>query len=202
MDLSRFKPQPVLSDAQRRAADRVQGNPDSVAQRQQEELLRIAPNIQFGATGSWGDPLSSAQAGVDAGLQANPYTVTGGYAAGGSGGGGAVDKDAGLRNELKGKIGSRGNEIDAAYNELFGLLDELVRSRDSELETQYGEQFAKAASQYAEALPMIDQSYAALGSYDSTQRGDSRGKAKAGYDETTKAIGKDKEKDKAALGQS
>ncbi len=112
-----------------------------------------------------------------------------------------ADPDAALRNQLRGKISGRSGEIDKAYNSLFSALDELLRSRDSELETQYGGQLKSAADSYAEALPQIDSSYAALGSYDSTQRGDARGKAKTGFESTTKTIGENKNKDKAALGQ-
>lgn len=118
-----------------------------------------------------------------------------------SGGTAAADPDAGQRAALKSRIGGRGGEIDAIYNALFSDLNALIRSRDSELETQYGDQLKSATGKFEEALPAIDTSYAALGSYDSTQRTDSRGKAKTGYEETTKTIGNNKNKDKAALGQ-
>jgi hypothetical protein len=121
----------------------------------------------------------------------------------GDGGGSRAqaDPDAGQRSTLKNRIAGRGNEIDAAYGSLFGDLNSLVSARDAELETQYGGQLKKASDQFTEALPMIDQSYAAIGSYDSTQRNDSRGKAKKGFEETTQTIETNKGKDKAALGQ-
>lgn len=119
----------------------------------------------------------------------------------GGGGSGSSDPYAAERAGLKNRIKSRAGDIDAAYGSLFGELDTLIGSRDAELETQYGGQLQKAANQYAEALPAIDQSFAALGSYDSTQRGDSRGKAKKGFEETTTTIGANKKKDKDALGQ-
>lgn len=136
----------------------------------------------------------------------NPTIEVGSSGVGGSGGyrgggGGTVDKDAAQRNALKSRISGRGGEIDAIYNALFSDLETLIRARDAELEDQYGGQLKKATDTYTEAIPAIDTSYAALGSYDSTQRTDSRGKAKSGYEETTKTIGKNKQKDKAALGQ-
>ncbi len=109
----------------------------------------------------------------------------------------AVARRAALLNELMG----RRSAVDEAYNALFGDLDTLLRSRAGELETQYGGQLKKAGEEFADVLPTIDASYAALGSYDSTQRGDSRGKAKKGYEDTVATIGQNKAKDEAALGQ-
>lgn len=114
---------------------------------------------------------------------------------------GTIDKDAGERNRLKGAISGRGGEVDNVYNSLFADLENLVRSRDSELETQYGGQLKKASDTYTEAIPQIDSSYAALGAYDSTNRGDARTKADKGFKETTDTIGNNKKADKAKLGQ-
>lgn len=125
--------------------------------------------------------------------------------AGGTGGSGAaaapVDPDIAVRGQLRSELAAKGGEIDTIYDSLFGDLDTLVKSRDSELTTQYGGQREKTAKQLTEALPAIDQSYAALGSYDSTQRGDSRGKAKDASDEALKTIGQNESSDKAKLGQ-
>lgn len=132
----------------------------------------------------------------------NPGGATLGATTESTGGGSAqADPDAGQRTTLKNRISGRAGEINSAYDALFGDLNELIRTRDAELEAQYGGQLTKAGEQYAEALPMIDQSYAAIGSYDSTQRNDSRGKAKKGFEDTTKTIETNKGKDKAALGQ-
>src|SRR6478609_4118129 len=139
------------------------------------------------------DPVAGGSASPEYGATIDTPRVTGDAP--------TVDKDAGLRSQLKGKITGRSGEIDSAYNSLFSALDDLLRSRDADLETQYGGQLKNAADSYAEALPQIDSSYAALGSYDSTQRGDARGKAKTGFESTTKTIGDNKQKDKAALGQ-
>ena len=111
-----------------------------------------------------------------------------------------ADPDAAIRSQLRGEISGRGAEIDALYNDLFTSLDALLKARDAELETQYGEQSKKAADQYTAAIPEIENSYAAIGSGDSTDNSDAKDKAKAGHDETQKTIGKNKEQDKAKLG--
>ena len=127
--------------------------------------------------------------------------VSGSGSGGGGGGGGTVDKDAAIRNQLIGEILGRGGDIDAVYNALFGDLDALLRSRDAELEAEYGNQFKKASDQYAEAIPEIETSYAAIGAESSTDQADAKTDAKKGFDETTATIGKNKETDKAKLGQ-
>lgn len=109
-------------------------------------------------------------------------------------------KEAAARGQLRGEISARGGEIDAIYNELFGALTQLVKSRGTELESQYGDQFKKAADAFASALPEIENSYAAIGAADSTDQSDSKDKAKGGYDETTKTIGKNKQDDLSKLG--
>lgn len=116
------------------------------------------------------------------------------------GGGGASDPDAGERERLKAAIKGKAGSIDAIYNALFGDLDNIVRARDQELTSQYGGQRTKATEQFTEALPVIDQSFAAIGSYDSTQRGDSRGKAKKGYEDTLSTIGQNEKTDRDKLG--
>lgn len=102
---------------------------------------------------------------------------------------------------LRADILAQGGNIDSIYNALFGDLSTLVQSRAGELETQYGDQLKKASDQYAGALPEIETSYAAIGAADSTDQSDSKDKAKSGFDETTKTIGRNKEADQAKLGQ-
>lgn len=110
-------------------------------------------------------------------------------------------QDAAMRTKLRGELKGKGGDLESVYNSLFGDLDNLVRSRDSELETQYGGQLDKAADTYATALPQIETSYAAIGAADSTDTSDAKTGAKKGFDETTKTIKTNKETDKAKLGQ-
>lgn len=125
-----------------------------------------------------------------------------GWATDGSGGSaGGKGIDMGLVNQLRNEISAKGGEVDSVYGELFGALDGLLKSRDAELETQYGDQLTKATEQYASAIPEIETSYAAIGASDSTDRTTANRKADAGFKETTETIGKNKSSDKAKLGQ-
>lgn len=118
-----------------------------------------------------------------------------------SGGGGTVDKDAATRAKLRARIAASGQGIDAAYQDLFGQLENLIKSRDAQLEEQYGKQFKTASDTYAASIPDIENSYAAIGAADSTDQADAKTKADKGFQETTATIGENKAKDKAALGQ-
>ncbi len=132
----------------------------------------------------------------------------GGEGTGGGTGGGtgtalstaAVDPNIAIRKALQAEIQARGGDVESVYASLFGELDNLVKTRDAELEGEYGNQFKKAADTYAGALPEIETSYAAIGASDSTDQSDAKGKAKSGYEETTRVIGKNKADDKAKLG--
>jgi hypothetical protein len=110
-------------------------------------------------------------------------------------------KEAQERQALRGEISGFGGTIDELYEALFADLDNLVKARGTELEGQYGEQFDKASRQYAGAIPEIETSYASLGAADSTDNTYAKNSAKEGFEDTTKTIGKNKEEDKAKLGQ-
>lgn len=102
-----------------------------------------------------------------------------------------------IRNDIRG----RGGELNAIYDQLFGDLDTLLRTRSSDVEKDYGDQLSKATEQYSSALPTIQNSYAAIGAADSTDTADAKDAAKKGFDDTTTTIGKNKQKDLAAIGQ-
>lgn len=134
--------------------------------------------------------------------------TTGASAATGGGGGtdtsaadAAAAKEAAERDALRKQISGFGGQLDSVYGSLYGDLDKLVRSRAGELETQYGDQFGKASEQYASAIPEIETSYASIGADASTDNTYAKNSAKSGFEDTTKEIGKNKSKDKAALGQ-
>jgi hypothetical protein len=119
----------------------------------------------------------------------------------GGGGGGEVDPDAAARASLLAEIQSRGGDVQSIYEQLFGSLDKLLKSRSGELEKQYGKQIEDVTSQYTGAIPDIESSYAALGAADSTDRGDAKDDAKEGFDSSISTIGENKKKDISALGQ-
>lgn len=104
------------------------------------------------------------------------------------------------RGKLRGDIHARVNDLNALYNQLFGNLDNVAAERARELEDNYGEQLGKAAQKYADGVSTIENSYAALGSGDSTDRTYAKNSAKSGFEETNKQIKKNKEEDLAKLG--
>lgn len=124
----------------------------------------------------------------------------------GAGGGGygavaPVDPNAAVRKQLRGDITGRGAELQAIYDAIFGDLDSLLRDKAAKVESEYGDQFKQAASQYAASIPTISNSYASVGAADSTDNADAKTKAKQGFDETNVTIGKNKEKDLSSIGQ-
>ncbi len=113
----------------------------------------------------------------------------------------AAAQKAAKVNSVRGEIKNNAQQLQAIYNALFGDLDNLLKSRASKVETQYGDQFAAAAKQYADSLPKIQNSYAAIGAADSTDTADAKDSAKEGFDTTNKTIGKNKHDDLNAIGQ-
>ena len=110
-------------------------------------------------------------------------------------------QDAADRAKFRGEIKGKQSDVDRIYAALFGDLDTLLKSRDQELETQYGGQFKQAADKYAEAIPQIETSYAAIGAGDSTDNTYAKVGAKKGFESTNETIGQNKAADKAKLGQ-
>lgn len=142
-----------------------------------------------------GETITAPGTANDTGINATGTDSTG------NGGGGTVDKDAATRAKLRARIAASGQGIDAAYQDLFGQLENLIKSRDAQLEEQYGKQFKTASDTYAASIPDIENSYAAIGASDSTDQADAKTKADKGFQDTTATIGENKAKDKAALGQ-
>lgn len=102
-----------------------------------------------------------------------------------------------LKDEIKGKRSA----IDEAYNALFGDLDSLSRNRVAEIDKKQGENTSNLTTQYTESLPVLDQSYSAVGAYDSTNRGDARDKAKSGYEKSVKEVGDAANEERTKVGQ-
>jgi hypothetical protein len=111
-----------------------------------------------------------------------------------------IAQDNADRAALKGEISGKTQTVEDVYAGLFSDLNTLVTARDAELETQYGDQFKKAGEQYADAIPQIETSYAAIGAADSTDNTYAKVGAKKGFEDTTETIGKNKTADKAKLG--
>lgn len=109
-------------------------------------------------------------------------------------------KDNKERGQLRGDIKSTIAQALAAYDQLFGQLDALGRDRGAQVEKDYGDQFTKAAKQYADSLPGIENSYAAIGAGDSTDNTYAKNTAKTGFEDTNKSIQKNKNDDLAKIG--
>lgn len=161
------------------------------------DRLKAQLNSVPGTEESWEGDFSNSQYG-------------GGYTGGGSTGTSKNADDAeakriaeeeAQKTSLKGEIAGYADDVESVYAGLFGDLNNLVTSRDQELEAQYGDQLKKAGEQYAGAIPEIETSYASIGAGESTDTMYSKNKAKKGFDDTTETIGKNKESDKAKLGQ-
>lgn len=156
-----------------------------------------------------GVPISSSAIGFDTMKGSAQATLIDDPAAGGSVAGATTTstadaqaaQDAVEREALKAQILGRSGDVDSVYGSLFADLDTLLRARDADLETQYGQQFKQAGDKYAEAIPQIETSYAAIGSGDSTDKSYAKVGAKKGFDDTTATIGQNKKTDKAKLGQ-
>lgn len=90
--------------------------------------------------------------------------------------------------------------VDQAYKALFGDIDAVARERAKEIESTAGENVNKLTDQYLASIPGIDNSYAAVGSFDSTYKGDARKGADDAFKSSTAEVGKNKEADLAKVG--
>lgn len=106
-------------------------------------------------------------------------------------------KIANLRGGIRGYQG----EVDSIYNQLFGDLDTLIRSRAEEIDRTAGENINKLTDKYTGSIPGIESSYAALGAGDSTDNTYAKVDAKKGYESSVEEVGKQKAKDQATLGE-
>jgi hypothetical protein len=138
-----------------------------------------------------------APSGKVQGVMTDPAAV----AAASGGGGSAVPgvdmaQVSAIRNDTK----ARGADLNAIYDELFGTLDNLARDRAGQVEKDYGDQFGAAAKQYTDSVPMIENSYASIGSGDSTDKTYAKNTAKEGFETTNKGIQKNKDADLTKIG--
>jgi hypothetical protein len=108
----------------------------------------------------------------------------------------AAAKVAQLRGDIKGKR----QAIQDAYNALFGDIDTLARDRSAEVEKKAGKNIEDLTDQYTQALPGIDNSFAALGAGDSTDTRDAKIKAKSGFDKSVEEVGETKKQDLSKIG--
>jgi len=110
-------------------------------------------------------------------------------------------KDARERGDLQGGIRLTAQELQAAFDAIFGNLDTLLKSRAGEIESGYGEKFNQIANDFAASLPAIEGSYAAVGADSSTDLRDANIKADEGFKKANKELETNKQGDLAKVGQ-
>lgn len=104
-------------------------------------------------------------------------------------------------NKLRGDIKGRAPELEAAFNALFGDMDNLARDKSAEIERKAGENINELTEQYTASIPGIESSYAALGAGDSTDTRDAKIGAKTGFEKSVKQVGEAKDADLTKVGQ-
>lgn len=124
-----------------------------------------------------------------------PDSVAAGGTAGGTG------KNAARIGSLRGDIKNKQGAVMAAYDQLFGDLDNLGRDRSRTVEEDAGKNIGKLTQQYTSAIPGIESSYSAIGAGDSTDTRDAKIGAKQGFDDSVEEVGKTKDADLAKIGQ-
>lgn len=110
-------------------------------------------------------------------------------------------KDAKERGGLKNTITLTAQELQAAFDAIFGNLDNLLKARAGEVESGYGEKFNQIANDFAASLPAIEGSYAAVGADSSTDLRDANIKADEGFKKANKELETNKQGDLAKIGQ-
>jgi hypothetical protein len=110
-------------------------------------------------------------------------------------------KDAKERGGLQNTITLTAQELQAAFDAIFGNLDNLLKARAGEVESGYGEKFNQIANDFAASLPAIEGSYAAVGADSSTDLRDANIKADEGFKKANKELETNKQGDLAKVGQ-
>lgn len=102
---------------------------------------------------------------------------------------------------LRGDIQGRRNAVLAAYEALFGDIDQLAKSQAGEIEKKAGQNINELTQSYTSSIPQIQSSYSAVGAGDSTDTRDAKITAKTGYDKSVSEVGENKSDDLAKVGQ-
>lgn len=110
-------------------------------------------------------------------------------------------KDAKERGGLQNTITLTAQELQAAFDAIFGNLDNLLKARAGEVESGYGEKFNQIANDFAASLPAIEGSYAVVGADSSTDLRDANIKADEGFKKANKELETNKQGDLAKIGQ-
>lgn len=104
-------------------------------------------------------------------------------------------------DKLRGAITGNKDDIIRAYQEIFGEIDRLAKERSGQIEDTAGRNINELTGNYTASVPKIDASYAAVGAYDSTDKGDARKGADDAYTTAVDKVGKAKDEDLSKVGQ-
>lgn len=109
-------------------------------------------------------------------------------------------RDNAERNNLRGEIDGYGGRSDRLFDDIFRLIKEAAKSRRSKVDKTYNDQDAQYVAQYGEAVPQIDNSFAALGIGNSTYAGDRIDDAKDAMDSALEKSADNRKSDLAEVG--
>ena len=107
---------------------------------------------------------------------------TGNGGGGGGGGGGAVDTSAAERAALLQEINGMSPRAQALFADVFQRIRNVAADRRGKVDKTYNDQDASDLKTYGEAVPQIDNAFAALGIGNSTYAGDRIDDAKEALD--------------------
>lgn len=164
----------------------------------------------YGADMKWeGDKRPKANARpTSSANNVNPINAGGGAAGGGFVGGGydpqaaaiaaKEAEDAAERGRLRDEIGGFRGRSNKLFEDIFDRIKSVAKDRRRKIDDTYNDQDAQYVAQYGEAVPQIDNSFAALGIGNSTYAGDRIDDAKEAMDSS---LAKSKTNRQADLGE-
>jgi hypothetical protein len=104
------------------------------------------------------------------------------------------------RSGLKSGISKLVNDTMGIYDTLFGNVSKAAQSQKNLLEQRFNRETGALGEQFASELPLIGQSFAGRGAYDSTWRTDAEARAQAGFQNQLADIGQQRAQAEAGIG--
>jgi hypothetical protein len=160
------------------------------------------PNTQTSSPINTYDP---QQAGTNTSGTLGATDSYGGYT---GDGGGYVDPAISAEAERQAKLAEGRaavtnlvGSITGVYDALYGDIGTVAREKTGQLESKYGREIENYTGEFNDQFPVIGQSYAARGAYDSSYRQDKEGIATRGFQRGLGDIQANKREDLAKVGQ-
>ena len=139
------------------------------------------------------------------------------YAGGGGGGGGVYydpvaaaraaeaerirAAEEAERNSILAELTGYRGRADETFNDLFSRIDQLARERRQRLNETYNEQDARYTTEFEQAIPEIDNAFAALGIGNSTYAGKRVDSATKEYEKSLQSSKRNREADLREVGE-